>query len=254
MYYHLGKLIQPFLWPYSLGILCSLSALFFLGRSQIKAARNTLLLGTFFLLVPALPLVARTLMRSLESVYPSQEIADVAPADVIVVLGGSVLGLEPPRKYIQEADGSRVFGAWLLYRNSKSRHILVTSGVAYKTASGMVRTEAEDMKELLVGWGVPATAVVVEPKARNTDENARFASELIKYKGWNTVLLVTSAFHMPRSVALFQKYGVNNIQAFPTETRVTDRGLKFSDFMPALAAQSISTLVIKEYLGRWAYQ
>ena len=56
--------------------------------------------------------------------------------------------------------------------------------------------------------GVPAEAVVLEGKSRNTHENAIFTAAILKDKGWRSVLLVTSAGHMRRAMAAFRKAGV----------------------------------------------
>lgn len=80
--------------------------------------------------------------------------------------------------------------------------ILVFSGGA-----GRSMTEAEVMRRLLARQGLDATRVIFEERSLNTYENARFSKELVQPKPNQEWLLITSALHMPRSVAVFEKQG-----------------------------------------------
>ena len=66
-------------------------------------------------------------------------------------------------------------------------------------------TEAEQMRGVLSEWGVPDGAMILEDESRNTRENAVASLRLMQQRGLRRALLVTSAFHMPRALAIFQK-------------------------------------------------
>jgi uncharacterized SAM-binding protein YcdF (DUF218 family) len=70
-------------------------------------------------------------------------------------------------------------------------------------------TEAHDAGALLAALGVDPNRITLEDRSRNTDENARFTRDLVRPEPAQTWLLVTSAYHMPRSMGLFRKAGFN---------------------------------------------
>lgn len=200
-----------------------------------------------------MPVVAVSLFRDLERAYPVLTVQEAPHADVIVVLGGTVLGVQPPRREVQEVFGSRVISGGQLLRAGKSNAMIVSSGVPYTLPSGEARTDAGDMRILLLAEGVPASAVFLEDKSRNTDENGRFTADLMKRMNWKSALLVTSAFHMSRSVAMFRKYGVTEIHPFPVEVRITDGSFTFWDFVPDPGSISLTQAAVKERIGRLFY-
>ena len=78
------------------------------------------------------------------------------------------------------------------------------------------------MRDLLVEWGVPSTAILIETKSLNTYQNAINVKPILESHNINNVLLVTSAIHMPRALATFQSVGINAIPS-PTDYKTLDR-------------------------------
>lgn len=252
--YTLTKIVQPLFWPFNIGLTLLFVALL---AAYFKRNRHAYFLqGAAFCLLffASLPIIAESFLWSLESQYPPLHSSEVQEADAIVVFGGTVLGLEPPRKQIQESDGNRVFAAWRLYREKKAPFVLVTSGVSYQDQNKNWRTEANDMHDLLVELGVPENAVLVENRARNTSENAIFGRVLLEEKRLRRLILVTSAFHMGRSVAMLKKQGFTEIQAWPADTRIVEKNFSLLDLVPSLGALQMTTRSLKEYLGLWFYR
>jgi uncharacterized SAM-binding protein YcdF (DUF218 family) len=254
MFYLFSKLIQPILWPFNIALLLLIAALACRYRRREETAWRLVIAAVAFLLLPALPWISIGLMRSLESSYPSIAASQAPVAEAIVVLGGSIWGAQPPRLEAEEASGSRLVPAARLYRRKKAPFIVVSSGWPYLLPDGKAGVEANDMRDFLVDAGVPEKAIIREDRSRNTDENARYTAEIMKSRGWTKILLVTSAFHLPRAVAIFKKYGVTDVIPFPTEKRVTEGPFRFSFLVPELAALQTTTVAIKEYVGRWVYQ
>jgi uncharacterized SAM-binding protein YcdF (DUF218 family) len=116
-----------------------------------------------------------------------------------------------------------------------------------------MRSEAAAMRDFLVELGVPATAVVLEERSRNTRENALYTAEVLQAQGIGPVLLVTSALHMPRALATFQAAGVDAIPA-ATDFEVIQRPRVLLDWLPDAEALAASTRALKEYLGLWVYR
>jgi uncharacterized SAM-binding protein YcdF (DUF218 family) len=173
-------------------------------------------------------------------------------ADVLIVLGGTATMLDGPRVEVEDYGG-RLVPAVRLYREKKAQWVLVTSGVFYQTKSGKWRSEAQDMRDFLVEMGVPSSKILLEERARNTNENALYSKLILEDRKFTSALLVTSAFHMRRSIAMFKKHGFSNIYAFPTQAQHGEKPWDWSSIVPAFGALCLTTTSIKEYVGRWVY-
>ena len=125
-------------------------------------------------------------------------------ADAVLVLGGALGAPRPPAQphlgFGAAAD--RVWHAAALYRAGKARWVVLSGGSP--PGSENVAPEAEAMAEVLRALGVPASAMRLEGRSRNTLENAVLSLALVRQVGARRVLLVTSALHMPRALAVFQ--------------------------------------------------
>jgi uncharacterized SAM-binding protein YcdF (DUF218 family) len=253
VFYAFSKLVQPILWPTNAAmlLLVAMFVCFALRRNRVAKLCGGAALG--ILVLSAMPVVAILLFGGLERQYPVLKVQEAPVADVIVALGGTVLGVQPPRREVQEVFGSRVISAGQLQRSGKAQAVIVSSGVHYVLPNGEARSDAGDMRILLVAEGVPSSVVYLEDKSRNTDENARFSADLMKRMNWKSALLVTSAFHMPRSVALFRKYGVTEIHPFPVDIKVTDAPITLWDFVPDPGSIALTQAAIKERIGRLFY-
>jgi uncharacterized SAM-binding protein YcdF (DUF218 family) len=109
------------------------------------------------------------------------------------------------------------------------------------------------MRNLLVELRVPRERILLEEQSRNTRENAVHSADLLKARGFETVLLVTSAFHMRRALAAFRAVGVEAIPA-PTDFRRSASKPGVLAWLPDAEALQRSTIGIKEYLGFWVYR
>ena len=161
--------------------------------------------------------------RNLESRYPAPEM--IPKSDCIVVLGGGTLSRIPPRSTVEVNEaGNRVLYGAHLFRQGKAPKIICTG--AGQSGSINQRSEAADMAELLMMLGVPEEAIITETKARNTHEHAVNLCQLLAAQQFKHVLLVTSAMHMPRSLAVFRRFCPNiEFIAAPTDFRSAARGV-----------------------------
>ena len=120
--------------------------------------------------------------------------------------------------------------------------------------------EREATVPLLRDFGVAEAAIVVEDKARNTEENAKFVENILATKNTKDakILLVTSAWHMRRSVLMFEKYAPN-LEIIPAATDYealvrTGKGFRLDDLMPSADCLSANSAYFKEYIGYWGYR
>jgi uncharacterized SAM-binding protein YcdF (DUF218 family) len=201
------------------------------------------------------------LARSLELKYlPPTEIPT---GEVLVVLGGGTEPASPPRTTVEiNGAGDRVLYAAELYKQGKAPFILLSGGDIEWLSSGST-TPAQDMAALLVQMGVPESALWLENESVNTYENALYAKEFLDEQDIDQILLVTSAMHMPRAVALFEKQGFE-VTPLPVDFSVTDSISasssegniisKLIDIMPTASNLALTTNAMKEYLGYFIYK
>lgn len=252
MLFYAGKLTQFLIAPLNL-VLGMLLLAWFIKRRRPRTSGALIVLATLLLGVASLPIVAFQLIGLLESRYPSTTIEELPQADAIVVLGGTVSPLQLPRFEPEELAGARVQRAFRIHRAGKAPFIICSGGFPYRGSSGEIRTESEDMRDLLVDFGVPAAAIECESKSRNTNENARFTADLLRARGAKRILLVTSAFHMPRAVALFEKQGLTIIPA-PSDPRATGGPWRLRSFLPGADALRQTTQALNEIVGFYGYR
>lgn len=253
MFLYLSKVIPLFLYPPGLTlVLLALAAIIRRRRPALSASLYVLALTSIYAL--SLPIVADSLMASLESKYPSQGIDQAPTAGAIVVLGGYMHSPNARHKDIEfEASVDRLWMGARLYRAGKAPFVLLTGGnLAFLGETGM--PEAIAAKGVLRDWGVPEQAILVEDKSQNTRENAVFSKQVLDARQVKNILLVTSSFHMPRAVAIFQRAGMT---ATPVPTDFQSgwgQGAGLFSFLPDAEFLYKSKLALKEWLGLYVYR
>lgn len=156
-------------------------------------------------------LISGLLIGSLENEYPQP--AD-PEGDIIIMLGGGATADTPSlgeKGDLTSAAGNRLLMTAQLY-NLLKLPVLV-SGSAVFPGSGC---EAEIAKRDLIRLGVPEEKIYTDTESLNTRQNAVYSAQLMREHGFTKPILVTSAFHMPRSVLNFEKEGVQ-VVPFPTD-------------------------------------
>jgi uncharacterized SAM-binding protein YcdF (DUF218 family) len=258
MFVFLSKFLPNFVYPMGLVFLLVIAALLLRKYKRIQTAALVLIL--LILLIGGNRWLSVYLARSLEWQYlPLQT---VPQADAIVVLGGGTDSEQFPRPMVEtNSAGDRVIYAGKLYKDGKAPHILLSGG-NITWLYGRTTTPAEDMAAILDLMDVPRDAMWLQQKSQNTYEDALYSSQMLKEKGIQRVILVTSSQHMPRSVALFKHQGIDVIPA-PVDYSVTQASWDnlFSpdiqtflvNMMPNVSSISLTTSILKEYIGMWVY-
>jgi uncharacterized SAM-binding protein YcdF (DUF218 family) len=200
----------------------------------------------------ASPITAHWLMGSLERQHPADP-ASLPRADVAIVLGGAVHAPSRPRREPELGDAvDRVWYAAQLYRSGSVKRILVVGGSLPWWPHG--RPEAELIRAMLVDLGVPATAIDIGATSRNTYENAVEAKALMQKRPFTSGLLVTSAWHMPRALAIFTKAGIPVVPA-PCDFRASDTlSGTLLDWVPQADAFAMTSAALREWMGFYVYR
>jgi len=254
MFLYLSKLLPLFVYP--LGLACVLLALSLWWRRQTRCSAWLVAVALAVLWLGGNRIVTMILVRSLEWRYTPLEGA--VHADAIVVLGGATRGASYPRETheLNEA-GDRLLYTARLYRQGVAPVVVVSGGNAPWVGPGGT-PEAEIMAEILTVMGVPREAMILEGGSRNTYENAVESHELLNEHGFDEIVLVTSAMHMPRAYEIFVKTGLAVIPA-PTDFRLTqaewvyytqpDVRVQLFNLLPSASDLHLTSIVLKEYIG-----
>ncbi|MBD2450370.1 YdcF family protein [Nostoc sp. FACHB-152] len=258
MFLYLSKLLPLFFYPLGLASVSLVVALVTL-RKRPRTATVAIAFSLALLLLCSNAWVAKSLVRSLEwQNIPSGELPN---AEAIVVLGGATKSAFFPRPSVDLSEtGDRVIYAAQLYRQKKAPVIILSGGRIDWRGSGA--SESADMASILTSIGIPSPAIVEEPDSLNTYQNAVNVKKILQSKGIQRVLLVTSAMHMPRSLKIFQRQGIDVIPA-PTDFLVTQSDFQELVSTPKGALLNLLpdtnnlhqfTLALKEYIGNFIYR
>jgi uncharacterized SAM-binding protein YcdF (DUF218 family) len=257
MFLFLSKLLPLFVYPAGLScLLLAVAIATFWKHPRIAAGAMGAALGV--LLFSGNAWVAAALLRGLESQYrPAATYPKVA---AIVILGGAVRSPTAPRVWPELLEaGDRILYAARLYKEGYAPKLILTGGrINWKKEAAP--SEAQDIETLLEFMGIPKSAMLLERTSLNTHENAvNVKAILTQEKLEGPILLVTSALHMPRSMAIFKKEGIEAIAA-PTDYLVDESTSAQSipdlliKLLPDAAEMYHTTIALREYVGMMVYR
>ena len=244
----LNLLAQPLNW---VALLLALGL--WLGRRNSRRAGMLSAAALVLLVLTGIKTLPDLWVSALERQYPEIPAdADVSGYAGMVVLGGS---LEPGRLSQQHSQpllnssAERMTAAVALWRRHPEMRLVFTGGEGEMFGSGP--SEAERALRFFDSLGVPRTALTLESRSQNTYENAVFTAKLPGVDVRQRWLLVTSAWHMPRSMATFEKAGWN-VTPYPVDFRTA--GLTpLSSYNLGEGAERWE-LLLHELLGLAAYR
>lgn len=172
--------------------------------------------------------------------------------DYAIVLGGMASYDSTINRIIFHESTDRLLQALDLYSRGYIDTLIISGGSARLMFKE--RKEASVLKEYLVRLGLPSDRIIADPNSRNTQENAANTLNIIKQPDQQKILLVTSAFHMRRARAVFQKKGFN-IDTYPAHF-ISSKGPfnPVSIILPTASAFLGWDLLIKEMVGLTIYK
>lgn len=218
-----------------------------------KWKRKLFLSSFVFLVFFSNPFISNKVMELWEiPLYNSSSITQ--PYDIAILLGGSmryndsVIG-----RPVYSHSVDRLIQCASLYKSGKAKKILISGGSGF-----LMRPDEKEsvvIANVLKDSGIPAEDIIIENESRNTYENALFSTAIInkEFPG-STVLLITSAFHMRRSEACFEKAGLQ-VVPFPVD-RKSNITVKTLDRILLPEAGSLATwdILVHEWVGWILYK
>ncbi|GAC1533306.1 MAG: YdcF family protein [Polyangiales bacterium] len=247
MFFFLSKLLDIFLSPFTWSLLLLAAAVPWRARDRsprrARRRRACGVAGLAVMLLTAMPPVGNALLWNLEHSSTST-CDDAVTYDAVILLGGVV------EERAMKASGQIAFNDSVerlivtdrLLREGKAR-VAIVSGLS---------PEADALARQIEDWGIPKERVIVEPRARNTRENALFAQEIARARGFDRVLVVTSAFHMPRAAECFAAVGMK-VDTLSVDYRAIP-SVPFGEWLPRASGLAMSTMVFREVAGRFIYR
>ncbi|MBS1647077.1 MAG: YdcF family protein [Bacteroidetes bacterium] len=241
----LAFLITPLTWFFSL---CAWA---FFTSDKIRK-KKIIIAATCLLYLFSNPFFVDEIMRLWEPITP-----DLKPTQKYkqaILLGGMTwydARLDRPQ-FLRSAD--RLFQTLPLLGTKQIEQIIITGGAG--SLAHPEEKEAAILKAYLLRCGYADSSILIENESRNTYENAVFTKHLLDSLHTNdTVLFVTSAFHLRRAAACFKKAGVKKMRWYPTDRYSGPRKFELDHlFIPNPEALAESTLLLHEIMGYCIYK
>jgi uncharacterized SAM-binding protein YcdF (DUF218 family) len=251
LFFFLSKTLGIMLLPTNFLIGLGLLGLILLATRFASLGLKLVIASIALLAICGFSPLGNLLLHPLESRFPPWDAAQGAP-DGIVVLGGSIdadVSVAHGLAAFTAAAGRVVEAAALAHRYPNAR--IIFSGGSANLISADAR-EADYAAAIFESLGVSRERLMMERRSRNTQENAEFSKALAAPKSGERWLLVTSAYHMPRSVGLFRKAGFA-VEPYPVDWRTRKRA-DILTFSP-VASEGLERMDIgiREWIGLAAY-
>ena len=216
----------------------------------IIGSKKTSFAGVVILVICSIPIVSGKMIAYLESDYELNRPSEIDTANAIVVLSGMVKTIKTKDSLDYEWSEAvdRFFAGIDLFRLNKAPTLIFTRG---KVPWSIGLPEGEFLREEAIKLGIPKKDILLTENVENTDQEAKAIKKLFSIDN-PKIILVTSAFHMPRAKAVFEANGINVIP-FPVDFRNQVSNLTFMDFIPSAGSFSTTSFVIREMIGRIYY-
>jgi len=247
--FHFKKFVSPLFFPVPVCLLILTVGLALLWFTRKQKAGKILASTSFILLVVlSYNWVSGPLLRSLEqhhrpflSAPPNSEIKWV----VVIGAGTSSDASIPLTSRLSQASLARIIEGVRLQKQIPGSKLIVSAGSVYGSGA-----DAEAMFELAKALGVAPTDIVTDAVSLDTETQARIIKETVVD---DQFVLVTSASHMRRAVALFKQAGLDPIPAPTHYLAQVNEGTSPSALYPSSAGIHAAEIAAYEYLGMlWA--
>ena len=224
--------------------------IFLIILGAILKSKKISFLGVVILILCSLPIVSNKLISYLEKDHLPQDMSTIDMADAIVVLSGMVKTIKVDHKLKYEFSGGvdRILSGIDLFKDNKAPLLILTKG---KLPWSMGLSEGEYLKDFAIKFGVPKESILLTENVQNTDQEAKAVKRLLNTNEIK-IILVTSAFHMPRAKKVFEASNIKVIP-FAVDFINSHQKLTFMSFIPSAGALSSTSFFVREMIGRLYY-
>ncbi len=245
----LKKCLTSFLVPPGAFILILLAFACWARRRKQNGQAAAHVLVALLLWAVSIPTVGRTMTAGLER---GLGIPEHPRGDVIVLLGGGTHDKVPDmsgRGTPSDNSMPRVVTAARLQKRL-GIPVIISGGGVFEGRTA----EAFISRRFLIDLGVPPEKILIEEKSIDTEENARFTRQILDRQGFRKPLLVTSAYHMRRSIEAFHRFGIE-VTPVPTHFMSSiDTPRALFDWLPDAGAMELVAIMMKEHIGMFYYR
>ena len=247
MFFYLSKIFGYFINPTAWVFMSLLAALILRRRKRRIFLVTALILFYVF--------SNNTLLNTFLAPWEKDGVVKVEKTyDVGIVLGGWIAE-EDQRldRVVFKKVPDRLFQAYRLYRQGKVKKLLISGGSGHYLYPH--KKEALAIERYLLSIGVPEEDILTESQSRNTHENAVNSASILKSQNLDdrTIILITSAFHMKRSIACFEKQKINVI-AYPVDYQQVEFSANIDWIIPSGESLNTWKMLFKEQIGIWMYK
>jgi uncharacterized SAM-binding protein YcdF (DUF218 family) len=256
----LSKLLPQLVYP--LGASLLLLALGLVGRRR-RWGPGLSAAGLALLWLASMPWLSRQLVWGLEERAVRLMPDPLPAADAVLVLGGGLVPPLPPRRRVEVSDAAdRLLTGVDLIRQGKAPWLVVSGGRVTFASGDPSPPEATYAATLAASLGVPPERIVRSEAPRNTAEEAMAMRAIARERGWRTLLLVTSATHLPRATATFRHLTDLRIVPVACDFQLAARNQSGQataeslvlDLLPKAGSLASTTSSLKELLGLTVYR
>jgi len=247
---YLHKILPALVLPLGLCILLLGAALFWRKRILI-------LIPLIILLLASNPLVSSFLLSRLENRFPKIEILDCPKADAVVVLSGILGGKRSARGSLELNWGEaydRFDAGVRLFQAGKAPCLVLTDPrMPWEQTTEL--SEGKQLVEAAVERGIPSEKIILLGPVGNTADEARLVLEEASARGWQRIILITTAWHMPRSNLLFDSLRCE-VLPFPTDYQAgpLNKSISIMHMIPNARALLWMEVYLREQIGICYYQ
>lgn len=250
LFFYGAKMAGWFLRVDNLLVLGVIITLYLFWNRRMKLAKRATITLALLLILLSNQGLSHAALRTLEEDFSVPQVSCSKQTQGVIVLGGGI----NPGLIAEQRDQPQLNEA--AERLTKALELLNKCPdftLIYSTFSGSLRpegtSEADSARQFFAEQLIPSSRTIFENQSRNTFENAKFSSELVKGReGW---VLITSASHMPRAVTTFERFGWS-VTPYPVDYR-SERTGGYLEFRRESSIRNWN-IVIHEWIGSLAYR
>lgn len=251
MFYYIAKIVWFFLTPSNALVTAALAGLLLMRTKRMRLGQRMAFGSVALLLVAGLSPLANLLILPLETRFPAF-VDDGTPVTGIVVIGGTY-DTEATNVHGQMAlneTGERLIALGELARRYPEAKLIYAGGGSEFTPD--TTPEATLVENTAHQLGVARERILYDRRSLNTFQNALYAKELAEPKAGERWLVVTSAFHMPRTMGVFRKAGFD-VVPYPVDYRTAGAASLARPFAFVGEGLRRTDVATKEWIGLLSY-